>query len=158
MPVARLSKTFKEIKHNIENQAKRRITISPDDEVAYVDKQRGISVVLDGEGGTGDLKGDIKKSGLYGGCEEDDSIPYLVFLKQAEYFMRVGLTLTALDRLNISMRLEPGSSGEEIICLVEKTDLVKSLIPDVLCARSKCHLKMGRWKNALADARLVLSR
>ena len=112
MPVARLSKTFKEIKHNIENQAKRRITISPDDEVAYVDKQRGISVVLDGEGGTGDLKGDIKKSGLYGGCEEDDSIPYLVFLKQAQYFMRVGLHLTALDRLNISFRLEPGSSGQ----------------------------------------------
>ena len=41
---------------------------------------------------------------------------------------------------------------------VEKTDLVLSLLPDVLCARSKCHLKMGRWKNALADAQLVLSR
>ena len=88
--------------------------INPDDEVAYVDKQRGISVVLEGEGGAGDLKGDIQKSGLYG-CEEDESIPYLVFLKQAEYFMRVGLTLTALDRLNISIRLEPGSSGEEMI-------------------------------------------
>ena len=112
MPLPRLSKTFKEIKHNIENQAKRRININPDDEVAYVDKQRGISVVLDGEGGAGDLKGDIKKSGLYGGCEDNDSIPYLVFLKQAEYFMRVGLTLTALDRLNISIRLEPGSSGQ----------------------------------------------
>ena len=41
-------------------------------------KQRGISVVLEGEGGAGDLKGDIQKSGLYG-CEEDESIPYLVF-------------------------------------------------------------------------------
>ena len=61
------------------------------------------------------LKGDIKKSGLYGGSEEEDSIPYLVFLKQAQYFMRVGLSLTALERLNISLRLEPGSSGEEII-------------------------------------------
>ena len=110
MPLPRMSKTFKEIKHNLESQAKRRITVNPDDEEAYVDKQRGISVVLEGEGGAGDLKGDIQKSGLYG-CEEDESIPYLVFLKQAEYFMRVGLTLTALDRLNISIRLEPGSSG-----------------------------------------------
>ena len=40
--------------------------------------QRGISVVLEGEGGAGDLKGDIQKSRLYG-CEEDESIPYLVF-------------------------------------------------------------------------------
>ena len=113
MPLPRMSKTFKEIKHNIDNKAKR-LMINPDDEVAYVDKQRGISVVLEGEGGAEDLKGDIKKCGLYH-CEEEYSIPYLVFLKQAEYFMRVGLTLTALDRLNISIRLEPGSPGEEII-------------------------------------------
>ena len=78
MPLPRMSKTFKEIKHNLESQAKRRITVNPDDEEAYVDKQRGISVVLEGEGGAGDLKGDIQKSGLYG-CEEDESIPYLVF-------------------------------------------------------------------------------
>ena len=113
MPLPRMSKTFKEIKHNIDNQAKR-LMINPDDEVAYVDKQRGISVVLEGEGGAEDLKGDIKKSGLYD-CEEEYSIPYLVFLKQAEYFMRVGLTLKALERLNISIRLEPGSPGSEII-------------------------------------------
>ena len=62
MPLPRLSKTFKEIKHTIENQAKRRVTINPEDEVAYVDKQRGISVVLDGEGGAGDLKGRVEHS------------------------------------------------------------------------------------------------
>ena len=67
---------------------------------------------MDLERTTLEISGDMKKSGLSGGCEEDDSIPYLVFLKQAEYFMRVGLNLTALDRLNISIRLEPGSSGE----------------------------------------------
>ena len=85
-----------------------------------MDKQRGISVVLDGEGGAGDLKGDIKKSGLYGACEDDDSIPYCVFLKQAEYFMRLGLPITALDRLKISIRLEPGSAGEDIILPIDQ--------------------------------------
>ena len=31
-------------------------------------------------------------------------------------------------------------------------------VSDVLSARSRCHLKMGRWKSALADAECVLSR
>ena len=56
MPLPRMSKTFKEIKHNIENQAKRRITINPDDEVAYVDKQRNIAISL----GERDVKADVK--------------------------------------------------------------------------------------------------
>ena len=81
--------------------------------MAYVDKQRGISVVLEGEGGAGDLKGDIKKSGLEGG--EDDSIPYVIYLKQADYFLSKGLARKALDRLNIALRLEPESTGRLLL-------------------------------------------
>ena len=70
-------------------------------------------MVLDAEGGSGDLKKDIKRSGL-DTCEEDDSIPYIIYLKQAEYFLVKGLEAKALNRLNIALRL----CGEE--CLGER--------------------------------------
>ena len=77
-----------------------------------MDKQRGISVVLEGDG---DLKGDIKKSGIEG-CEED-SVSYVIYLNQAEYFISKGLTRKALDRLNIALRLEPESTGLNLLGL-----------------------------------------
>ena len=117
-----------------------------------MDKQRGISVVLEGEGGAGDLKGDIQKSGL-DGCE-DDSISHQIYLKQANYFMGKGLTRKALDRLNIALRLDPESTGRLKLKSAEYTIIVL----DILCARSRCHLKMGSWRSALADAKSVLSR
>ena len=117
-----------------------------------MDKQRGISVVLEGEGGAGDLKGDIQKSGL-DGCE-DDSISHQIYLKQANYFMGKGLTRKALDRLNIALRLEPESTGRLNLKSADYTIIVL----DILCARSRCHLKMGSWRSALADAKSVLSR
>ena len=101
-----------------------------------MDKHRGISVVLDGEGGAGDLKGDIK--GL-DGTEEDLSLPFDLYLKQAEYFLTKGLDKEALNRLNIALRLEPGSL-------------------EVLSTRSKCNLKLGRFKAALEDAEDVLAK
>lgn len=70
-------------------------------------------MVLDAEGGSGDLKGDIKRSGL-GVCEEDDTIPYILYLKQAEHFLVKGLADKALNRLNIALRLEPECQGNEM--------------------------------------------
>ena len=105
-------------------------------DVQYVDKQRGISVVLDGEGGGEDLKGNIK--GL-DGTEEDLSLPFDLYLKQAEYFLTKGLDKQALNRLNIALRLEPESL-------------------EVLSTRSKCNLKLGHWKAALEDAQDVLEK
>ena len=70
-------------------------------------------MVLDAEGGSGDLKGDIKRSGL-GACEEDDTIPYILYLKQAEHFLVKGLAAKALNRLNIALRLEPECLGNDI--------------------------------------------
>ena len=132
MPIQRVSKQFKQIQHDIENQAKyyikiftqsttfllfffvrKRIICKPEDETQYIDKQRGISVVLDAEGGSGDLKGDIKASGL-DNCEDDDTIPFELYLEQAEYFLSTGLYKKSLNRLNIALRLEPDSSGKSI--------------------------------------------
>lgn len=92
---------------------RRRLTCDAEEETQYIDKQRGISVVLDAEGGSGDLKGDIKRSGL-GVCEDDDTIPYILYLKQAEHFLVKGLAAKALNRLNIALRLEPECQGNEM--------------------------------------------
>ena len=91
---------------------RKRATFNAEEETQYIDKQRGISVVLDTEGGSGDIKGDIKRSGL-GACEEDTSIPYILYLKQAEHFLVKGLAAKALNRLNIALRLEPECLGNE---------------------------------------------
>ena len=87
---------------------RKRVACKPEEETQYIDKQRGISVVLDAEGGSGDLKGDIKASGL-DGCEDDGTIPFELYLKQAEYFLSKGIYLKSLNRLNIALRLEPSS-------------------------------------------------
>ena len=42
---------------------------------------------------------------------KDDSLPYLLYLKQAEYFMSKGKTRKALERLNIAAMLEPEATG-----------------------------------------------
>ena len=138
MPIQRVSRQFKQIQQEIENQSKKRSAANPEEETQYVDKQRGISVVLDAEGGSGNLKEDIKKSGLEE-CEDDGTIPYELYLKQAEYFLGNGQHLKCLNRLNLALRVEPGSSL-------------------VLCTRSRCNLKLGRWREALRDAEEVLNR
>lgn len=96
---------------------RRRSTCKPEDEAQFVDKQRGISVVLDAEGGSGDLKGDLKKSGL-DFCAADDSIPYELYLKQAEYFLMKDLAFKALNRLNIALRIEPYTEGKSYFYFV----------------------------------------
>ena len=109
-----------------------------DDELdtQYTDTQRGISVVLDSEGGGDDLKGDLK--GL-DGVEEELSLPYDLYLKQAEYFISKNLDKEALNRLTIALKLEPESL-------------------EVLSTRSKCNLKLGHWREALEDAEEVLEK
>ena len=120
------------------SQLYRRRKQRDDDEldVQYTDSQRGISVVLDSEGGGEDLKGDIK--GL-DGVEEDLTLPYDLYLKQAEYFIKKNLDKEALNRLNIALKLEPESL-------------------EVLSTRSKCNLKLGNWRAALEDAEDVLDK
>ena len=79
-------------------------------------------MVLDAEGGSGDLKGDIKKSGL-DACEDDDTIPYSLYLKHAEYFLNKGLAVKALNRLNVALRLEPESIGGNPIYILYSVHL-----------------------------------
>ena len=84
------------------------------------------------------MKGDIKASGL-DGSQDDLSLPFDLYLKQAEYFLTKDLNKEALTRLNIALRLEPESL-------------------EILSTRSKCNLKLGLWKSALKDAEDVLAK
>ena len=81
-----------------------------EEEETYVDKARGISVVLEAEGGGADLKGDFKNTGV-GEFEDESTIPYVLYLKQAEHFLVKDLAFKALDRLNIALKIEPESLG-----------------------------------------------
>ena len=73
-----------------------------DEEETYVDKARGISVVLEAEGGSSDLKGDFKNTGV-GEFEDESTIPYVLYLKQAEHFLVKDLAFKALDKRNIGV-------------------------------------------------------